>query len=71
MFSSPLLQNLIVATIVLTALVLLALRATKALRGKKGSVGCGLGCGGCAKEPSVAQAASQLLQLQTAKRDGQ
>lgn len=68
MLQSLVIQNLIVAAIVLTAAILLAIRASKYFRATKGNAGCESGCGSCPSQKPVTAAAPKLLQLGNANR---
>jgi hypothetical protein len=68
MLQSLVIQNLIVAAIVLTAAVLLAIRASKYFRATKGKAGCESGCGSCPSNQPVTVAAPKLLQLGSSNR---
>jgi hypothetical protein len=54
---------LIVAAIVLTATVLLAIRASRYFRTAKVKSGCGSSCGSCPSNEAAKTPAPQLLQL--------
>jgi hypothetical protein len=63
MLDSLLIQNLIVAAIVVTATVLLAIRASRYFRAAKVTSGCGSGCGNCPSNEAAKTSSPQLLQL--------
>lgn len=63
MLESLAIQNFIVAAIVLVAVVLLAIRASKYFRPGQAKAGCSSGCGSCPSNPAVNSAAPRLLQL--------
>gem|GEM_PF-6075024 len=60
---SVLIQNLIVAAIVVTAAILLAIRASKYFRPAKDGAGCAAGCGTCSNQSPVKTGIPKLLQL--------
>lgn len=70
MLDSLFIQNLIVATIVLAATVLLAIRASRYFRAAKVQSGCGSGCGNCPSNEAAKTPAPQLVQLGSSSRRG-
>ncbi len=68
MLQSLVIQNLIVAAVVLTAAVMLLLRASKYFRSAPAKSGCGAGCGSCPNREAVAAAPPKLLQLESSNR---